>query len=217
MTFAFAIGPTLAELNSIDFSELIQSSFPLGTPTWTYSNGVLLVSYPFSSTLQGQAGTFTLNPTLSSKFYASAPTTINFTINPTNNLPAVYYEDTTFNDVKRMDQAFKASVYASYGIFAMGLLTDKVIGVELMGVLQLAYLSVSNLNFVQPLLSPLMNLSMVNGYNMELMSRSTSNLPNRIREIGYNEDFLNNVNLMFGLVLGVVAIASVIYAVGTFY
>jgi hypothetical protein len=62
---------------------------------------------------------------------------------------------------------------------------DKVIGVELFGVLQLAYLSTSDLNSVQPLLSPLMNMSIVNGYNADFTT-SVGLLPNRVREIGYD-------------------------------
>lgn len=108
------------------------------------------------------------------------PSTIDFAIDPTNNLPAIVYDNDTYNDFKKMDTVYKGAVYASYGLFAVGMLCDKVIGVELFGVLQLAHLSTSNLNSVQPLLSPLMNLSIVNGYNMDLKS-TVSMLPNRVR------------------------------------
>lgn len=50
----------------------------------------------------------------------------------------------------------------------LGLLTDKVIGIELFGVLQLAHLVIADMTFVMPQLSPLMNLSMVNGFNPSL-------------------------------------------------
>jgi hypothetical protein len=83
----------------------------------------------------------------------------------------------------------------------LGMFCDKVIGVELLGVLQLAHLSVSDLNGVHPLLSPLMDLSKVNGYNPDLLERDTVGLSNRIREIGYDTVFINNFGGMFLLVL----------------
>lgn len=57
------------------------------------------------------------------------PSTVNFTIDPTNNLPAVVYDNDTYNEFKKMDTVYKGAVYASYGLFALGMLCDKVIGV----------------------------------------------------------------------------------------
>ena len=210
------IGPALADLNDVNFTDLVESSFPLGTPTWTYSQGVLTLSYPFNSTLQDQAGSITINPSMNSKFFASSPTTIAFTMVPTNNLPAVYYQNETYQEVKKMDYAFKGSVYASYGVLTIGLFVDKVVGVELFGVLQFAYISVSNLNYVQPLLSPLMNFSMVNGYNPQIVSSDPSKLPNRIRSIGYTVDFLNNINAMLGMFLAWIFLSGTLYLIGSF-
>jgi hypothetical protein len=86
-------------------------------------------------------------------------------MNPTNNLPAVYYNNTIYQNTKQISIAFQASAYISYAILGIGLICDKIVGVELFGVLQLAYLSMSNLKYVQPLLPPLMNMLLVNGYN----------------------------------------------------
>lgn len=137
-------------------------------------------------------------------------------MDPSNNIPAVYYDNSTYEEVKKMDQAYKGAVYASYGVLFFGLLTDKVIGVELFGLLQLSYLSVSNLNYVQPLLSPLMNLSIVNGINLNLFQRNTADLPDRIREIGYNVDFLSNINAMLGLMVAWTVVSASVYVVGFF-
>lgn len=91
---------------------------------------------------------------------------------------------------------------------------DKVIGVELFGVLQLAYLSVSDLNSVQPLLSPLMNMSIVNGYNPEILQKDTYGMPKRVREIGYDTVFINNFGVMFALVLVDIVVAVGVLTVG---
>jgi hypothetical protein len=162
---------------------------------------VLNLVYDFNETLQGMMGTFTINPNWNSKFYATPSTIINITIDPSNNLPAVVYEDNTYGDYETMEVVYNSAVYASYGLMFLGMFCDKVIGVELFGVLQLAHLSVSDLNSVQPLLSPLMNLSIVNGYNPDLLDRDTFGMPKRVREIGYDTVFINNFGGMFMLVL----------------
>lgn len=115
---------------------------------------------------------------------------------------------------------YDGAVYTSYGLFFLGMFCDKVIGVELFGVLQLAYLCVSDINNVQPLLSPLMNMSIVNGYNPPLFDQH-ANVPRRIRVIGYCEEFLNNFSVMLALILveiiaalGVLAVGKVIPAYG---
>ena len=112
-----------------------------------------------------------------------------------------------------MESVYKGAVYASYAVLFLGMACDKVIGVELFGVLQLAYLATSDLNSVQPLLSPLMNMSIVNGFNLNLTS-NTSLLPNRVRGIGYNQLLVGNFNIMLGLMLVDVLIASVLLIAG---
>lgn len=44
----------------------------------------------------------TINPNWNSKFFATPPTVINITIDPTNNLPAVVYDNTTYEDYKKL-------------------------------------------------------------------------------------------------------------------
>lgn len=61
----------------------------------------------------------------------------------------------------------------AYGVTAIGMACDKVIGVELFGVWQVAHLSLSNIDRVQPLLEPLMSLGLVNGINSQLDFNTT--------------------------------------------
>jgi hypothetical protein len=58
-----------------------------------------------------------------------------------------------------------------------------------------------------------MNLSIVNGYNMDLSS-TVSMLPNRVREIHYDQLLLNNFNVMLALMLLEMVVAGVLLAVG---
>ena len=118
--------------------------------------------------MQGLNGSMTLNMQWNSRFFATPSSIFRFTVDPTNNLPAVLFDNSTYESTKKMDLAYKVATYTAYSVLLFGMACDKVIGVELFGVLQLAHLVVSDMNAVQPLLSPLMNLSMVNGYNPTL-------------------------------------------------
>ncbi len=53
----------------------------------------------------------------------------------------------------------------SYILLFVGLVCDKVIGVELFGVWQISFLALATVDLVQPLLSPLLDLKILNGYN----------------------------------------------------
>ena len=52
----------------------------------------------------------------------------------------------------------------SYGVMAASAIPCKVVGLEMMGVLQLAHLSVGSMDNVNPLLTPLMDMKGVHGY-----------------------------------------------------
>ena len=172
------------------------------------------MTYDYGTNMHGVNGSFTFNPSYYGSFFATPDTTFQVTVDPSNNLPAIVYNSDTYQQTDTMKKVYDAAVYTSYGLFALGLLCDKVIGVELFGVLQLAYLCVSDLNNVQPLLSPLMNMSIVNGYNPSILSEHFG-VPNRIKTIGYKEEFLNNFSLMFGLVLVEIIVALGILAIGS--
>lgn len=62
-----------------------------------------------------------------------------------------------------MSTYVSAVQYTSYGVMAISTLPAKIVGLELMGVLQLSYLSLGNIDHLNPLLSSLTQLSGSNG------------------------------------------------------
>ena len=102
----------------------------------------------------------------SQEFFATPKTSVLFPLTTTNdNLPITYYDESTYSDVQTYDKAFKGGVGSAFVVGAAAILCDKVAGIELFGAWQVAFFSLSNINKVQPLLSPLMNLKIVNGIN----------------------------------------------------
>lgn len=83
-------------------------------------------------------------------------------------MPISHYDEATYEKQQFYDKTYQAGVYSSYGTMALGLVCDKVNGIELFGMWQVAFLSLSNINKVQPLLEPLMKLPIVNGINSHI-------------------------------------------------
>ena len=79
--------------------------------------------------MQGTTGSITFNPAADPRFFAALTSSLTFTIDPTNNLPAVVYDDGTYETFRKMDDVYKGATYASYGMLLAGMFCDKVIGV----------------------------------------------------------------------------------------
>ncbi len=73
-----------------------------------------------------------------------------------NNLLIVYYPPSDCETKKNMRGLAKAAQYASYGTLALSALPCKIVGLELFGVLQLAYITTGNMDNINTMLTPLM-------------------------------------------------------------
>jgi hypothetical protein len=91
------------------------------------------------------------------------------------------------------------------------MLPGKIIGLELFGVLQLAYFSVGSIDSVNVLLSPLMSMKGLNGYSQPITSSTDEGLPRRVKEINHYPSFLDNFNVMFLLLFLELFVGAVIY------
>ena len=88
----------------------------------------------------------------------------------------------------------------------------KIVGLELIGVLQLAYFVLAQQENVNIMLEPFMKLGQMNGVNINLIKNEKKNMPDTISSLGYNAQFLNNCNTMLLLVYAEVSVAIVLYA-----
>lgn len=99
----------------------------------------------------------------------------------------------------------------SYATLILTMLPGKIIGLELFGVLQLAYFSIGSIDSVNVLLSPLMNMKGLNGYSQPITESKNKDLPRRVKEIKHYSSFLDNFNVMFLLMFVELFIGAVIY------
>ena len=87
----------------------------------------------------------------------------------------------------------------------LSLLSVKIVGLELFGVLQLAYFNLADNEYVNLYLSPLLDWKYLNGYNINFGSGSI--VPANVQAIQYSSSFISNINIMF-LILFLELLAS---------
>lgn len=88
---------------------------------------------------------------------------------------------------------------ATFSVMLLATFTTCLIGIELVGVLQLAFLNMGDNLFVHLYLGPILGWYYVNGYNVKPTEFQA--VPPNIQQIGYTSGFLGNVNVMFGVLI----------------
>lgn len=149
---------------TVNLSNIIATPTGLSNPIYTYQDGQLLLTYDFNQSVHGNNITFNVLPAAGFLYQGS----FTVPIVPTNNLPAVIYADHTYEKTNELGTVYDTLVYSSYGLLALGFVSNAIVPIEMFGLLQLAHLETSNLNGVDPPLFPIMNSSIVHGYNVKL-------------------------------------------------
>lgn len=68
--------------------------------SYTYHpDGTLELTYNYDSTIQDKTLSFTFLPGVYGEFFATPPTMFDIICQPDNNLPAVYYDEATYDKV----------------------------------------------------------------------------------------------------------------------
>lgn len=90
------------------------------------------------------------------------------------------------------------------------MITAKINGLELMGVLQLAYFSLAQQEQVNVLLEPFMRMKNVNGFNADFINEDENALPDQLSSLGIRSLFLSNCNVMLLLIILELTVAGVL-------
>lgn len=100
--------------------------------------------------------------------------------------------------------------YVSLALLVLGLISSKVVVIEMMAVIQVSFFALCSLSNLNPCFAALSSLQLSSGYNMfpNPTQPSKSDLPNQIR-VNLMEHFIYNVNftlisLMLTLLIGFV-------------
>lgn len=87
------------------------------------------------------------------------------TVNPA--VPAIDYSLEQCQNAEKLQTLSNSIVYSSYGLLFVSMFCGKIIGLELFGVLQLAFFNLAENDYINLYLSPLLNWKMTNGFNLE--------------------------------------------------
>jgi hypothetical protein len=101
-----------------------------------------------------------------------------------------------------------------YAVMLLSLISCKIVGLELFGVLQLAYFSLSSYDFMSIYLNPLTQFRMFNGLNLGFVKENGS-LPPSLQNMGMFSNFINNCNLMLILLFGLTTVAGITYLISS--
>ena len=95
----------------------------------------------------------------------------------------------------------------------VSLLSCKIVGLEMTGLLQLAYFSLADQDFMPLYLAPFAGMREMNGLNLAFFDEEIQ-LPLMTQELGVSAAFLNNCNLMVLLMFCVGVVGLVLYQFG---
>lgn len=131
-------------------------------------------------------------------------------------MPAVFYDEATYGQVKISEALANAVMYLSLGGFVLGLFTVKYIGVEMMGVVQLAFIGLISVDYLQPTLAPLSKIGFVNGVNTMFQNTTAAelgltSLPNRITALQYEPAMAYTLNYTVALLILPFLISLILY------
>ncbi len=79
----------------------------------------------------------------------------------------------------------------------IGIISGKIVGLELFGVLQISYLNLMNHDKLNMNLYPLIDFKFFNGLNFKLIEEENDQIPSNILNMKMESEFLNNFNVMF--------------------
>lgn len=154
-----------------DWSKFITPLSPvLTTVSFNYSQGKLTILYTYNQTIQDSTLDFYVDPVgiINSTYLTNVrPLTVSATIKPTNNLAAIYCTEGMCSlKGKLASYASVQSTVAYIGLF-LSLFSLKIVGLEMMGTLQLSYILLSDYDYVNPLLVGVLSRKEVNGLNID--------------------------------------------------
>lgn len=98
-------------------------------------------------------------------FQRTSPTTSHLVITPDDNEGAYFYTDQVYQ-IESIIQKLAMAIAASSLVFCMiGIIAGKMVGIEMMAVVQISFFSLVTLSQLNPCFAALSNLQFVNGYN----------------------------------------------------
>lgn len=112
------------------------------------------------------------------------------------------HDDSVYSQVATIDLLGQVVMYLSLLGLVAGLFIGRFIGVEMVAVVQIAYLGLAIITHLNPLLSPLTKMTYVNSINSMFSTDTVPvGLPTRFQAVHYREQLAYSLNYSVALLL----------------
>lgn len=186
------------------------------------SDGTVSIFVNYNADIHNQNITVQLDPSRSNKLALAkvSPMTRNFQAIPNDNEMALFYGKSVY-DLANVTLII-ANVVAGLSllVFILGIFAGKLVGVEMMAVIQISYLSLLGLPILNPCFSALTNIWFVNGFNFFSLSRKhllDKFTPTQIKGMLLYSRFVENYNFTFALTFVPYLIGLVLFILSRTY
>ena len=160
----------LAIWDSVDFMSMVQVQTPVPITGYTVTrnaDGTVSLTVEYAADIQGYDLTVSIDPTRAnipalSRAQLSSAT---FVVSPDDNEAAFFYDDSTYKTADIIAKASTGISVAAAAFTALALVSGKMIGVEMMAVVQISFFSLITLSQLNPCFAALASLRLINGYN----------------------------------------------------
>jgi cysteine-rich repeat protein len=205
ITFSFAL-VGLENYLTYDFSQItyLPFEYTLFLSSYWITGTTIHFRYNYASNIEGKDIIFLF--VLSSISTSLPDKTVTVTVKADNNVFAYVYPSSDCEERASVQKMVEYVEYASFGTLFLSAIPCKIVGLELFGVLQLAFFALGSLDGINLMLMPLLALKDSNGYAFSSIV-STGEVPTRINGIDYDSSFLNNCNLMMAVLLAEILLA----------
>lgn len=221
LEFYFQISPVDSLLDQLNLNNglvVLCNGSSSGLTVMNLGQGIVQVELNYTSPLQDSnlSLVFDLAQGGVTNFTGSQPVTVPVTVQPNNNLPADYYQQTLYDSAKGMNIVCIALMCMYLIAFILGLLTKKYIAVETVAVGQVAFIGLSLIDYLGPALGSLNNLKYINGINTPVRSNSLNPsmaTPRRLVTLDYDAPMIYNFNCVLIALLLPFLTAMILYFV----
>ena len=131
------------------------------------SDGTITLELTYAKDLEGEPLTIEVDPSKSgfTSLSRSQTSSKQIIINSDDNQGVYFYEPSVYELANTISLLCVVTCALAWLMMILGLYSGKVIGVEMMGVVQLSYFSLLSLTDMNPCISALSSLKWINGYN----------------------------------------------------
>lgn len=201
VTIKAKLSPNIPLFDTVNYEECVVPSFPISGRKTVYdtNTGEITFEFEYDKSLNTNANMAVefVPPSQDLSFYYTPKASVSLPYTTDNNLALKAYSSEVYSMLPMMSILGYLLMGLALGGFLFGLFfSSKLMGVEMLMVLQIAYLGLITIDKLESLLYPLANLWPVNGYNrIALPDKTDSALPSRIALPSYKTYFLANFNI----------------------